>query len=226
LKFELLGESAMRQISAIRTVLTGTVLLVFSAAMGGCISTATYGTGEAPELSIIKGVTSGLSGVEKEKIEYKPRAPLVMPPQAALPAPSQKAGDADPDWPVEEGTRATEVAGGPGATSRTDPAYVRRLQPLVGSLPADEKPASWDPERASQYAHLEGLKNPDARRKFKAAVENAEGNDIGQRRYLTDPPKAYSKPAETAPQEFDDIDENPSGSMFAKLFNWRNRNKQ
>ena len=222
----MLGESAMRQKSAIRTVLTGTVLLGFSMATAGCISTATYGTGEAPELSIIKGVTSGLSGVDKEKIEYKPRAPLVMPPQAALPAPSQKAGDVDPNWPVEPGAAGTEIADGLGNTSRTDPAYVRRLQPLVGTLPADEKPASWDPEKASQYAHLEGLKNPDARRKFQAAVKSAEGNDISQRRYLTDPPKAYSKPAETAPQEFDEIDENPSGSLFAKLFNWRNRNKQ
>ena len=216
----------MRQMSAIRTVLTGTVLLVCSMSVAGCISTATYGTGEAPELSIIKGVTAGLSGREKEKIEYKPRAPLVMPPQAALPVPSQKAGDADPEWPVEAGTRGTEIAGGPGATSRTDPDYVRRLQPLVGSLPADEKPASWDPERASQYAHLETLNNPDARKKFKAAIENAEGGSLSERRYLTDPPKAYSQPAETAPKEFDAIDENPSGSLFSKLFSWRNRNKQ
>ncbi|HMB47662.1 MAG TPA: hypothetical protein VKN63_05245 [Afifellaceae bacterium] len=226
LKFELLGRNVMRQISATRTVMTGAMLLTASMAMTGCISTATYGTGEAPELSIIKGVTTGLTSKKKEKIVYTPRAPLVVPPQATLPAPVQQAGDADADWPVEPGSAGTEVADGLGDTSRTDPGYVRRLQPLVGALPADERPASYDPEKASQYAHLDGLRNPDARKKFKAAINNAEGYDINQRRYLTDPPTAYSQPAETAPKEFDDIDENPSGSGFAKFFNWRNRNKR
>lgn len=215
----------MRQMSATRTLATGTVLLVFSATMAGCISTATYGTGEAPEISIVKGVTTGLTGSDKGKIEYKPRAPLVMPPAATLPAPAQKAAEADPEWPVEPGSPGTQVADGLGKTSRTDPDYVRRLQPMVGALPADERPASYDPERASQYAHLEGLKNPQARKKFKAAVAAAEGYDGNGRRYLTDPPTAYSQPAETAPTEFDEIDENQSGSLFAKLFNWRNRNK-
>ncbi len=217
----------MRQISAARSVITGTVLLAFSMVVSGCISTATYGTGEAPEMSIIKGVTGGLTGVgkAKEKVEYKPRAPLVMPPENSLPAPVATAA-ADPNWPVEADSAGAEAeVDALGDTSRSDPNYVRKLKPLVGALPANKRPASYDPERESDRAHLEGLRNPDARKKFKAALADAEGTNTTERRYLTDPPTAYREPAETAPQEFDDIDENGSGSFFAKMFKWRNKNK-
>jgi hypothetical protein len=196
-------------------------------AMSGCISTATYGTGESPEMSIIKGVTGGLTGIgkEKEKVVYKPRAPLVMPPENSLPTPVETAS-ADPNWPVEADAPGAEVeADALGNTSRTDPNYVRKLQALVGALPASKRPASYDPERAADEAHLEGLRNPDARKKFKAALADADGTNSTERRYLTDPPTAYREPAETAPQEFEDIDENPSGSFFSKLAKWRNRNK-
>ena len=36
-------------------------LLTFSTVLGGCINTATYGTGESPEMSVIKGATGGLT---------------------------------------------------------------------------------------------------------------------------------------------------------------------
>ena len=216
----------MRQISVMKTILTGTVLFAMSMGVSGCMSMTTYGTGEAPEISMLKGVTTGLSGQKREKISYDPRAPLVMPPAATLPEPLQQASAADPDWPVEPGSPGTKVEDPLGPTSRTDQAYVRRLQPMVGALPADQRPASYDPEKASQYAHIEDLRNRDQRKKFKAAIADAEGYNSNERRYLTDPPTAYSQPAETAPQEFDDIDGEGSGSFFAKLFNWRNRNRQ
>jgi len=209
-----------------KTILTGTALFAMSMAVSGCMSMTTYGTGEAPEVSMLKGVTTGLSGQNKEKINYDPRAPLVMPPAATLPEPVQQASAADSDWPVEPGSPGTKVEDPLGPTSRTDQAYVRRLQPMVGALPADQRPASYDPAKASQYAHVEDLRNRDQRKKFKAAIADAEGYNVNERRYLTDPPTTYSQPAETAPKEFDDIDGEGSGSFFAKLFNWRNRNRQ
>lgn len=215
----------MRELSASRMAVNGTVLLGLAFGLSGCLSTATYGTGESPELSIIKGVTGSFTGVgkEKKKVEYKPRAPLVMPPAANLPEPVRTAA-ADPDWPTEPGARGEQVEDPLGNTSRSDPDYVRKLKPLVGALPENERPASYDPERASDRAHLEGLRNPDARKKFKAALADADGTNRTDRRYLTDPPAVYRQPAETAPKEFDDIDENPSGSFMSKLFRWRNRN--
>lgn len=210
----------MRHMSVMKTILTGTVLLGFGTVLAGCMSTATYGTGEAPELSILKGVTTGLTREDKEKIDYDPRAPLVMPPNAALPEPVQHASAADPDWPVEPGSARTKVEDPLGPTSRTDPNYVRRLQPMIGALPADQRPASYDPAKASQYAHVEDLRNRGQAEKFRAAIADAEGYNVKERRYLTDPPEAYSEPAETAPKEFDEIDGGGPGSGFAKLFKW------
>jgi len=217
----------MRQILTTKKLMSGSVLLLFSAGLAGCINTATYGTGESPELSIIKGVTSGLSGADRskrEKIDYSPRAPLVIPPEANLRTPAEPAAETNPDWPVEAGAPGTEVEDPLTQSSRADPDYVRRLQPLVGTLPADERPASYDMEQAVDQAHLEGLRDRGARKKFKAALDDAEGYNSTERRYLTDPPQTYRQPAESAPQEFEDI-EPGQGSFFAKLFNWRNREK-
>lgn len=197
-------------------------LLVSGMALAGCINTATYGTGEAPELTVIKGATGGLTGMSgkgKDEIDYKPRAPLVMPPEKNLRPPVVAAAEADPDWPVEADASGTEQEDPLGETSRDDPAYRHSLKPIAGALPADQRPASYDMEKDSARAHVDAINEREARKKFAAALADAEGYNGEGRRYLTDPPEAYREPADTAPQEFEEI-EPSKGSGFAKLFNW------
>jgi len=208
-------------------VAAGTALLICGAALAGCMNTATYGTGEAPELTVIKGATGGLTGLSgngKSEIDYKPRAPLVMPPETNLRPPVLAAAEADPNWPVEPGAAGTETEDPLGATSRDDPAYRHRLKPIAGTLPADQRPASYDMEKDVARAHVDSIREREARKKFKAALADAEGYNGEGRRYLTDPPEAYREPADTAPQEFEEI-EPSKGSGFAKLFNWMSRPK-
>src|SRR5688572_31969684 len=88
------------------TSATGAVaLLALAPGFAGCVSTATYGTGEAPGMAIFREVTGGFVGGDKNPpIQYQPRAPLVMPPPAeaaALPPPVESAVVADANWPLD-----------------------------------------------------------------------------------------------------------------------------
>ena len=59
-------------------------MIAAATALGGCMQTATYGTGKSPEVAMFTEMTGGLLGRNQEKkpIDYQPRAPLVMPPRA------------------------------------------------------------------------------------------------------------------------------------------------
>ena len=207
-----------------RKVLSAAAILVLGSTLAGCMSSTTYGTGESPGLSVIKGATgslTGLSGSKKKEIEHKPRAPLVMPPEKTLRQPVTAAAEADPNWPVEAGAPGTEFEDPLNQTSRTDPEYLNRLKPLAGALPSEKKKQrpGYDIDRELKELHVESLRNRDARKKFKAALDDAEGLNSEGRRYLTDPPDKFRTPAETAPQEFDEIETSKKGG-FGNFFNF------
>ena len=72
---------------------------------------------------------------------------------------------------------------------------------------------------------MDYIREREASKKFKKALAEADPyNSEEGRRYLTDPPESYRKPAESAPNEFDDI-KAAEGSGFGKWFNWINRPK-
>ena len=199
-------------------------MLMFSAALGGCINTTTYGTGESPEVTVVKGATKGLSGFggKKQKIDYSPRAPLVMPPESNLREPVASAAEADPDWPGQ--SQAAKVEDPLGPTSRDNKAYRDSLQPIRST--ENPRSAGYDPEKDIARANVDYIRQREAREKFKKALDDADVyNNAEGRRYLTDPPDAYREPAESAPKEFDDIKE-AEGSGFRKWFSWMNRPKE
>lgn len=197
-------------------------MLVLSAGLGGCINTATYGTGEAPEVTVVKGATSGLTGIggKKQEIEYRPRAPLVMPPENNLRPPGTTATAAvDPDWPDDGRNRQrVEVEDPLGETSRDNKAY-RDSLPQITPQTVERRQLGYDEDKFGARAHVDAVREKQARKEFEAALEEANGYDSSQgRQYLTDPPDSYRKPAESAQQEFEDI-EAAEGSGFAKWMN-------
>jgi hypothetical protein len=191
--------------------------LLAPAWLAGCSPTATYGTGEAPEMALFREVTGGiLTGGKKEPIEYQPRAPLVMPPTAEqLPPPAETASSASLDWPLDPDARVASV------TDLTEEelrygggqAEYRRLKPLVGVLPETPRDDVMD-SRQPAYDVVHSRKQ---RATFQKALAEARGYGGGERRYLTDPPEEYRQPASTAPAEFEDINTSGGGSG---LFRW------
>lgn len=190
------------------------MLLAAAAGLGGCASTATYGTGEMPEMAILREVTGGLGAPEEAPIEYKPRAPLVMPPSAGqLPPPVETASVVDEQWPEDPDQRApgnkfAEMDDRP--FDDINPEEARRLSPLAA---LNRRQAV---EENYKRPALDLIVNREQRETFRAAVDEAEGVGVTERRYLTDPPDVVREPAATAPTEFADI-EKKRGNFLTRM---------
>jgi len=205
--------------------LIAAALLAALPALGGCISSTTYGTGQAPELAVFSEMTGGLTGGNKNKepIIYQPRAPLVLPPDGQLRKPIETADAEGGSWPAAGNLIDDRDTGGDRETARDDitPEYERRLRPLAGLLPAasDDRDGSGTDRAEKIDRNYEMIKNRDQSKQFSAALAEAKGLTTTKRRYLTDPPEGYRTPAESAPTEFDKIDKKgKKKNFFARLW--------
>lgn len=186
--------------------------------LGGCAQTATYGTGQVPEMALFHEMTGGLLSRNDKKapIDYQPRAPLVMPPDGSqLPPPTETASaDSGGDWPIDPdkgGTTAlasaeqTDKEGNP--ENAATPEEYRRLRPLAGVFPTQHQQTQPNNDvaqlRNSTYDFIhtaQGQHNT-----FSKALNDKDGFSETDRRYLTEPPLAYRQPADTAPAEYKGI---------------------
>jgi len=199
--------------SAFSSAPSAAALLTVAVALGGCETTSTYGTGESPELAILREVTGGLGAPKPEPIDYQPRAPLVLPPSTAqLPAPVETAETADAQWPGASDAPSGSRFGSEKPGDDISQEDYRRLKPLARmadarrSLPNDDDNPVYDI-----------FDNRNARDEFKAAIDDAEGVGRTGRRYLTDPPEAMREPAATAPVEFEEIEKKRTGFLSRLL---------
>ena len=182
--------------------------------LAACSPTATYGTGEAPEMALFREVTGGLLATEREEpIEYQPRAPLVLPPTQtaqALPPPTDPAA-VNPEWPESRTEQLAETD-----ELNADPRYpgsqaeYRRTRALAGAFPVS--PDLDDPS-GSPYDIVHSRQQ---REEFQRALAESKGYGRTERQFLTDPPTAYREPAPTAPSEFEDIDTEGGGGGWLK----------
>ena len=187
------------------TVQTGTrvapLLLLLGTLLAGCASSSDgfveEGRGDdTVEHNAVKAVMQGLGAIDpsEKPIDYKPRAPLVVPPNSTLPAP-QSGAVADPRFPrnpedvADEQRRAAakndsgadgrimtpdelakyKITGG-GRDVRYDPDPGRRLSP-------EEMKGQW----ATNEEAVKRAKNPTGRQS------------------LIEPPDQYRKPSPNAP---------------------------
>lgn len=186
--------------------------LTVAPGLGGCFSTATYGTGQAPEMAIFHEMTGGLGQGKKESIEYQPRAPLVMPPSAQLPAPAQVASADNAQWPVDP----DQTSAGPKVADETlaggSQAEYRRLKPLAGINPGG---SAKYPDDNHQPAY-DIVNKKGEREAFKAALDERAGFNTTERRFLTEPPDTMRAPAPTAQTEFEDIKPKRDGNILTR----------
>jgi hypothetical protein len=172
--------------------------------LGGCGMT-TYGTGQAPEMALFKEMSGGFlsRNEKKEPIEYQPRAPLVMPPSgeaataaAQLPAPMETASAASPDWPVSPEERIAP-GGESELTAYNLQAESRRLRPLAGVFPDQERKPTYEIDESGRTEYYKIVHDKRQRDEFRQALAESKGYGRTERRYLTDPPTAYRAPVPT-----------------------------
>ncbi len=148
---------------------------------------------------------------EKPEIEYRERAPLVVPPKTELPAPRERAAAANPNWPKDPDVTARKAKEAEANKPRVMRQDAERLS--VDEMRAGRKAGAGVPGtpstepggsayaasiNASPWIHPDELRAIEKRATAATAASAAAGAEP-DRRYLTDPPKGYRKPAPGAP---------------------------
>ncbi len=182
------------------------LIAIALAALAGCETGADgFNDGtvkEAPDTALIRGLMEGLGGVDPKKgqIDYKPRAPLAMPTSVAeLPPPEEPQTAAD--WPETQDQDLERMR----AAYATTPLTGEKLTPqqMRGFPEFSRAVRERAAQRQAQYEMDGGKLTPEqmkSQKLGKVDTSNLFGPDGKPiRRYLVDPPVAYSTPAPNAP---------------------------
>lgn len=188
-----------------KKALGASALLILCGLLAGCASSSDGYVEEgsdtgAPDTNLVKGIMTSMGAIDphEKRVEYKPRAPLVVPPRrdlrnpqdpnAATPASFPK----NPEDQAEEARRAALEAeagrGGKDGRVMTPEELSRWAIPGSGrNIAIDTNPGrKLSPEEMSGQSAVQA-----------DAVKRA-ANPTG-RRTLTEPPDTYSKPSANAP---------------------------
>lgn len=98
----------MTDMTRIRTALLATALIA-----GGTAAQAQQDNGPSFEANVVGGLLSGLGLVDRARppIDYRERAPLVLPRGNALPPPQDSAAARNPNWPNDPDVARARAAG-------------------------------------------------------------------------------------------------------------------
>jgi len=182
------------------------LLLIGMGALAGC--QAADGTSEAPDVAMVKGLMAGLGAVDPnaEQIEYKPRAPLAMPANPKdLPPPETEVAAADANWPSQNKddlAELKELYAGSGTMQREGltPEQMRGFRVSSQGKQRDRAREIREQEliEGGRMTSVELQQNKGV--SLQAAEESLfDANGNPKRRYLTEPPVAYSTPSPDAP---------------------------
>lgn len=176
----------------VRAVAASGALCLSAVLLSGCMGSPTYGTDKTADQQLIEDVTGVLSlgPRDREKIEYKPRAGIVMPSSTeVLPPPQENvASTSNPAWPESPEERLARIRA--EATENQDNRFYKSPVERDIGVNARSDDGFINPEVAK--------KQREEYFKRRAASVSAQGTPT-QRRYLSEPPTTYRQPAETAP---------------------------
>lgn len=212
--------------SSVKNLVLVTGVIVLPLAIAGCQGSSTYGTGKTSAEHLLGGIGGLAGGTEKkQRIDYSPRPGLVTPPKGdALPQPLEEGGSSYyPDLPESPEQRRVRLQGdAPKAHERS------------GAIPIEAMKRRRDPgsrsAKTSDYSRDETLENYDPkynRKRFlKQKAEIAGVNGAAPRKYLTEPPKKYRTPHDTAVSGEIGEDESVKAKRFKKKkrFDWSSLN--
>jgi hypothetical protein len=181
------------------------------AASAGLVCLFAVATPRSAEAQIVDGLL-GFLGVhdEKPEVEYRERAPLVVPPKNALRPPQESASAKHAAWPKDPDVQRRKAAAATARMPVTETEeYKRQMNPHLpidqmragrkagAGIPNEPAPVFGDNSREANWIH------PDNLRAMHAKAQQAGGNngptvacdgrEEAPRRYLTEPPTGLRK---------------------------------
>jgi hypothetical protein len=158
--------------------------------------------GQENFFSAVWGMVGGSVGIEKESappINYREHAPLVVPPNADLPAPGAPIAQREKSWPQDpelvEAKKKAEGAKAPPSQHRLDPPMTAAESRVRGGTPSSTPNSPADDCLASNSCNPNAiwsvLKNTKKENTQKLALKPGEEPP---REYLTQPPPGYLSP--------------------------------
>lgn len=183
-----------------RASVTIGALIAAGLTLSGCLG-PTYGTDKPSTVQLVDDLGNIASLGQTKKgagIEYKPRPAIVKPTDtASLPAPQQNLAENNAAWvesPEETRARliATADASSDGATFNSP--LAKRAASSSGAAAPKLGGAGDGPPMPSAT-----MKETQQRKAYQEARKIEKGAYSDRRRYLSDPPLTYRKPAESAP---------------------------
>ena len=202
-------------------------VIVLPLVLFGCQGSSTYGTGKTSAEHLLGGLGAAAGKTEtKRQIDYSPRPGLVTPPKnVALPQPLEdgvstyEAGL--PESPEQRRVRLQSETPKAHERSGAIPIEVmkRRRDPDAVKLPVEEytRDETLEPNYDPSYNRKRFLKQ-------KAEIAGVSG--AAPRRYLTEPPRKYRTPHDTAVIGEIGEDEDVKAKRFKKKkrFDWSSLN--
>lgn len=180
---------------------TAGALVILANVLAGCASSTDGFTPEGQEddpidTNLMKGVMQGLGAIDpnEKAIDYKPRAPLVVPPNRNLPPP-RDAASADPRFPRNPEEVADEQRRAAAKGDKGRDGHIMTPEELAKyAMPGAGRIERYDPDPGRRLSpdqlRGQGMSNDEA-------VKRA-ANPTG-RKTLIEPPDQYRKPSPNAP---------------------------
>jgi hypothetical protein len=176
--------------------------LIASLALGGCMSSPTYGTDKTAGSQLFDDVSNmaSISPKKTSQIAYNPRPDLVRPAEGKapqLPDPQSGIDTANnPNWPESPEARRKRIRD-VATANQNNPNFT----PEVENDFTVATPQKNDMSQAGTYNDKvppnQGAQK-DASAEFRARKLTATAGSPTTRRYLSEPPLAYRQPAPTA----------------------------
>jgi hypothetical protein len=175
------------------------------------LTVAVFTTGaSAQEGELVKNLLSNLGVIpsDKDAIEYRERAPLVLPPRMELrePAASGAAQARNPQWPNDPDVAARRRSEAEARTPITDSERHRMVNGnarlSIEEMRAGRRVGAGIPTAPVTRSEQDHWVHPDTLRAQERQVSASQtqiGGGEGTRRTLTDPPSAYRQSATGQP---------------------------
>lgn len=172
--------------------------------LGGVVSGVSTNVDQARAEDAMFGSIFSAIGLTSDapEIEYRERSPLVVPPNFKLPKPKDAAAASSAAWPKDPDAERRKAAEAEAKAPRVDPGKPLTIQEIrAGRRPGAGIEDNYNPVGNRKDPKLTPEEMAEINASLKKYNESTlQASASTERKWLTDPPNIYRKPATITPE--------------------------